>query len=66
MRSTFTVNKPDEVEMTLKITMPLKEWKNLKDQLCEKWPSSKLGITISNVIYKAELNVYDNQEHDAS
>lgn len=35
MKARFMIENPDEVEATLKITMTVKEWTELRDQLSE-------------------------------
>jgi len=47
----FKIQKPDEIEFTLTLTMPLRAWKNLREQMREAkdydWPpdTSATGIT---------------------
>ena len=53
MRSSFTVENPDKIEFTLTMTMPLKDWKELQDQLKHEWPSIHLTSQINSMIFQA-------------
>ena len=58
MQARFMIEKPDEIEATLKITMKVKDWEALRDQLIGKWPSSDLGNTITDLLAQARRRVY--------
>ena len=64
MRARFLIESPDEIEATMKITMTVKEWTELRDQLAEKWPSSRLSRAITNVLSEAR-KVYYAPDTDA-
>jgi hypothetical protein len=64
MKAVFNVENPDDVEFTLTITMPLGEWKRLKDQLANSYPAWKLGHAISDMIRQADTHFH--QKTDAS
>jgi hypothetical protein len=64
MKARFMIEAPDEIEATVKITMSVKEWTALRDQLENKWPSSRLGSAITQVISEAR-KVYYAQDQDA-
>lgn len=64
MKARFMIEAPDEIEATMKITMSVKEWTNLRDQLDSKWPSSRLGIAITQVLAEAR-KVYYAQDNGA-
>lgn len=63
MKARFMIEAPDEIEATMKITMSVKEWTELRDQLQSKWPSSRLQSAITDVLSQARKVYY--VEHDA-
>ena len=64
MRARFFIESPDEIEATMKITMSVKEWTELRDQLEQKWPSCRLSSAITNVLIAAR-KVYYAPDTDA-
>jgi hypothetical protein len=64
MKARFMIENPDEMEATIKITMPVKEWIELRDQLAEKWLSSRLSMAITSVVNEAR-QVYYAPKKDA-
>lgn len=52
------VEDPDRVQVTIKITMSIKEWTDLRDQLSKEWPSSNLSYQITDVVGKMRRVVY--------
>ena len=56
------IENPQEIEATLKLTMSIKEWEDLRDQLENKWPSSRLSDYITDVITQARKVYYAEQE----
>jgi hypothetical protein len=67
MRGTFYLQKPDEINATLTITLSLKTWKELRDSLRDKWPDVELSTLISNAVYTAERTFFvDSEDTDAS
>ena len=64
MKARFMIEQPDEVQATMKITMTVKEWCELRDQLQSKWPSSRLSLAITQVLAEAR-KVYYAPEIDA-
>lgn len=63
MKARFMMESPDEIEATMKITMSVKEWTDLRDQLQQKWPSSRLQGAITDLLAQARKVYYT--EHDA-
>lgn len=65
-RGTFTITKPEGVEMTLTITMSVKEWKLVKQQLRPSNSDAEwyLDDSIRQMIEKAgqEFRFYENVE----
>lgn len=64
MKARFMVESPDNIEMTMKITMTIREWTELRDQLENKWPSLRLSQAINSLIVDAR-KVYYAPETDA-
>lgn len=58
MKARFMLESPGEVQATMKITMPVKEWEDLRDQLQEKWPSSRLSHAITSMLSEARRVIY--------
>jgi|GEM_PF-5859864 len=58
MKARFMIEEPREIECTMKITMSMKEWENLRDQLDSKWPSSRLQSAIKQVLSEARKVYY--------
>ena len=53
MRARFKIEKPEEAEATMTITMPLKDWESLRDELNGKWPASELCSKINDLLSQA-------------
>lgn len=51
------IKNQDEVEVTLSITMTLKEWKDLQKDLPERWPHWKIGSAITDAVFKIGTRV---------
>ena len=64
MRARFFIEAPDEIEATMKITMSVKEWTELRDQLAREWPSCRFGDAITSVLSQAR-KVYYAPDTDA-
>jgi len=58
MKARFMIESPDEMVATMKITMTVKEWGELRDQLESKWPSSRLSCAITSVLIEARKVYY--------
>lgn len=55
MRARFQFIKPEEMEATISITMPLKEWREVMRQLpSSEHPSWRLSMLIANVLGQVE------------
>lgn len=50
--------KPDEIELSLTMTMPLKDWQELKGQLLSERPSYELGQAITEMIIEASSSFH--------
>jgi len=60
MKARFMIENPQEIECTMKLTMSVKEWEKLRDQLESKWPSSRLQQAITQVLSEARKVYYAN------
>ncbi len=58
MKARFMIEAPQEIECTMKLTMTVKEWENLRDQLENKWPSSRLQQAITQVLSESRKVYY--------
>jgi hypothetical protein len=58
MKAKIKAQKPDEIEMELTLTMRLKDWKELRSQVQQAWPSWEVGSAISDLINQAEKHFY--------
>lgn len=59
MKFEMDIKNPDEVEVSLNITMKMKEWKHLKNQLQSSYPSWKLSSIIGQVIERIEKTIFE-------
>lgn len=64
MKSEFKIQRPDEVPMTLTMTMTLGEWKKLQEQLSTTYPSWKLSTNIGEMVRLATTTFGDTKELD--
>ena len=53
MKTQFRIENPDDVQMTLTVTMPARDWKVLREQLQTTYPSWKLSSAIANMVDSA-------------
>lgn len=53
MKTAFRIEEPNEVSMTLTVTMTLSHWRELQSQLQSKYPSWKLSAAISEMVHEA-------------
>ena len=54
MKGSYEFTDTDNISATLTVTMKISEWKNLKDQLLEKYPAWKFASMIQDMVCKAE------------
>lgn len=62
-KGSFQLSDPENVDMTLTITMSLREWKAIKDQISNRTTAEwHLNNAISGMIEKAnkEFNFYES------
>ena len=65
MKATFQLTNPDEMQASMTITMTIKQWKELRQQLDVKWPSVRLSTLIGSVIRAAEDTFSDETKEVA-
>lgn len=58
MNARFMLEKPEEVQATMKITMTLRQWIDLREQLDQKWPSAGLSQKITELVCEARKVFY--------
>ena len=62
MKARHMVENPDEIEMTAVMTMTMKEWDTLREQLIAHWPSSRLSTVITEMLGDARRVFYATEE----
>lgn len=62
MHATMTVKEPGEIEVTASITMRLKDWEKLRDQLASAYPAWRLSDVISKMMADATQTLYASSE----
>ncbi len=61
MEGRFLANEPEQIVFTMKITATAKEWEELRDQLAQKWPSSRLSNMITDLLSQARKVFYEEK-----
>lgn len=46
----MSVQQPESINVTLTITMPMRDWNRLREQLPREYPSWRLGDAISDAV----------------
>lgn len=62
MEARYMAEKPEDIEFTMKITATAKEWEELRDQLQQRWPSSRLNNIITDLLSQARKVFYEEKE----
>lgn len=62
MRARLKCDNPDDIEFTLSITMPAKEWEQLRDQMTTDYPSWKLTSAINSLLADARRIYWHDDE----
>lgn len=63
MRATMQVLNPNTIEFKVTLVAPLAEWRTLREQLPDKWPSFDLRSALTDAIIKAEAH-FDGKAGD--
>ena len=58
----MTVVNQDKIDISLKMTMNLKEWKSLAKQLADTWPSSDLSRAINELVWEIDREYRAKEE----
>ena len=53
MKTRLKCEDPESIVYTMTITMTAKEWEDLREQLQQKWPSSRLSSSITDLLAQA-------------
>lgn len=61
MQARFMIEKPDDIQATMKITMSVKEWTAIRDQLADTWPSWQFSVAITQIISDARKVYYADE-----
>jgi hypothetical protein len=62
MNATFSANKPEDIEFSLTLTMKLKDWLQLREQLSSDYPSWRVGSEISDMVMQAKTVFFPELE----
>jgi hypothetical protein len=62
MDGRFMAEEPEDIVYTLKLTATLKEWTELREQLSQKWPSSRLNCIITEMVLQARNVMYAKKD----
>jgi hypothetical protein len=55
MKTTFKIERPDDIEVTLTTTMTLRNWRSVQaDIKCSNYPATCFAQSIREVVSKAE------------
>lgn len=61
MKARFMIENPKEIECTMEITMTVKEWEELRDQLVVKYPSFKLSKAVTSILNEVRKVYYASE-----
>lgn len=62
MKGDFGLENVDTVQATMTITMSLKEWKELRATIGERWPGWKFASFITQIVNKAEKEYFERED----
>lgn len=62
MKARIALTDPNEVEVTVTLTMKLKDWKRLRDQVADQYPGWELRSVISDLVAKAGSHFEEQDE----
>ena len=55
------IDEPAKIECTMKLTMTLQEWQELREQLASKWPACELSRLITDLLTQARRVYYPTE-----
>lgn len=64
MKTTMRVERPDEIEASITITMKVKDWRELQRQLAKDWPSWRLSSQITDLVLQVQRVYSPTPESD--
>lgn len=66
IKGKFGIQKLNDVEATLTVTMTVGEWREILEQLSQKWPSWKFGEVILAMItaFNKNFSPYEDERDD--
>ena len=62
VKTIAVVTKPEEVEVSLTMTLSLEHWERLLGQLDTAWPASELSREIKDVVRQIRAKVYGSED----
>lgn len=66
MKASFKAEQPDNIEMTLTLTMTLREWRDLSAAIKQDYPGWKIKGIIHDLIDAATRHFHQTEESEAS
>ena len=61
-RGEFLLTDPDSAEATMTLTMTLREWKELRQQLTTDYPAWRFGEAICSLVQHAHAKFHEQVE----
>lgn len=65
MRTRMKIENPEEVEVTLVVTMKASAWEALRDELPNKWPASELTYRINDLLAQTRKILWSDHKMPA-
>lgn len=62
MKTSMRVLRPDDVEMSLTVTMRLRDWTALSEQLANEYPSWELSAQIGRAVEQVRQTFFPREE----
>jgi hypothetical protein len=62
MITTFKAENPKDIEITMTFTMPLRDWKDLAEQIEKEYPGWKFAAEIRQMVQEMQKTFIRNSE----
>ena len=66
MRGTYKIQDADNIDCTLTVTMTVKQWEELSEQLNETYPSWQLSSMVNKMTREARQTIFADSPRDVS
>lgn len=65
IKASIRLDNPDEQPITVRVTMPLSEWKRLREQITSSvYPSCRLHSIVNKLVNQAEKSLFEESEFE--